>query len=717
MALTTVHGDISNLVLANSLSSKLSQIIDKGFLYLGYPVLTTPDGLVKFDALLVCSRRGLVAFQFGRTVPDNETEWEELVDEQNDLFGALDSHLRRYPKLRRGRNLAFPINVITILGSLPRELTEDSDTITATLDSLEEVILEFTSIEDYTFVNLQAVIQSVSSLKPLNKRDKVTNVDSRGGKLQFIEKQMANLDSHQLAAAIETPDGGQRIRGLAGSGKTVVLALKATLQHVQHPDRNIAITFQSRALYQQFENFITRFCFERIQEAPNYEKLKIQHAWGSSSKGGIYYSICEALGELPRDFNSAQRLYGRTAAFQGVCRELLEIAQTRKVIPPLFDLVLIDEAQDFPPEFFKLIYLFTAEPKRIVWAYDELQTLSQAVMPDVSELFGQFENGSPRVSLDTTEGEPHKDIMLPMCYRNTPWTIAVAHAVGYGINRPEGLVQHFERPEMWKEVGYRKVSGQLEAGQSVVLERSPECTPGYFSDLLDVSDVVITKLFINTDEQDSWIATEIQKNIEEDELDATDILIVLPSPLHAQKRAFSIRNALIERGISSHLVGVNSGVDTMYLPDSVAIAHIFRAKGNEAAMVYVCDSQISPTEEKDVIKRNTLFTAITRSKAWVRICGIGSDMDLLIEEIDKVKNKNYKLAFDIPSASQLRQLRQKEARAKSEREIELIEEKEKSLSDLIDQLDNGEFSLGDLSESLRKQLVNRIQPTLDFGEV
>ena len=41
----------------------------------------------------------------------------------------------------------------------------------------------------------------------------------------------------------------------------------------------------------------------------------------------------------------------------------------------LYDAVLIDEAQDLPQPFFELVYRHLKEPKRIMWAYDELQNL------------------------------------------------------------------------------------------------------------------------------------------------------------------------------------------------------------------------------------------------------------------------------------------------------------------------------------------------------
>jgi len=71
--------------------------------------------------------------------------------------------------------------------------------------------------------------------------------------------------------------------------------------------------------------------------------------------------IAAALGETPRDWAYANGKYGRDDAFQGICQELLEVARVR-TITPIFDAVLIDEAQDLPPEFFQLVYQFTKDP-------------------------------------------------------------------------------------------------------------------------------------------------------------------------------------------------------------------------------------------------------------------------------------------------------------------------------------------------------------------
>ena len=50
---------------------------------------------------------------------------------------------------------------------------------------------------------------------------------------------MANLDNQQSKVVIETVDGVRRIRGVAGSVKTIVIALKATYLHANIYSYNI----------------------------------------------------------------------------------------------------------------------------------------------------------------------------------------------------------------------------------------------------------------------------------------------------------------------------------------------------------------------------------------------------------------------------------------------------------------------------------------------
>ena len=92
-----------------------------------------------------------------------------------------------------------------------------------------------------SFPYINTVIESLVNLKPKRKRD-IKDEASLGAIVRDIEKQIANLDAYQKKAALEISNGPQRIRGLAGSGKTIILALKAAYLHTAFPDKKICIT-------------------------------------------------------------------------------------------------------------------------------------------------------------------------------------------------------------------------------------------------------------------------------------------------------------------------------------------------------------------------------------------------------------------------------------------------------------------------------------------
>ncbi|HEV2755497.1 MAG TPA: ATP-binding domain-containing protein [Actinomycetota bacterium] len=706
MALEVVQGQSRDRLAATSLARTLAGTLTRGTLYLGYPVLATADEKVVVDALLVSPDHGLVAFLIADALPVGENEWDEIVEAQDRLFAVLESSLRRHDTLRRGRYLAIDPQTGTVFGSQPTGKPQDVEGFYGSLEQVVDWIASLPPIDPERERALQAALQRVTTIKPRKTRQSVQRTDSRGAVLREIERSIANLDQWQKAAAIESPEGPQRIRGLAGSGKTVVLALKAAYWHTQHPEWKIALTFHTRALYQQLDDLVTRFTFEHSSDKPDPSRLRIIHAWGSRNRPGVYSMIAAALDSTPRDWAYARNTYGFDNAFQGVCQELLRIANARDTAP-IFDAVLIDEAQDLPSEFFQLVYRFTKNPKRIVWAYDELQRLSEAAMPDTAELFGTGPNDEPLVSLEAPPDGPRRDIVLPVCYRNTPWALAAAHAVGLGIYRENGPLQHPDDPKVWKDIGYSVVHGRLETGEHVVLERAGDSYPAYFTNLIDRDDAVILQVFEDEQRQDEWVADEIVRNIGADELDPDDILIVLPDVRRARERAPRLIRLLSQHGIQAHLAGVNSSVDEIFIPGSIAIAHIHRAKGNEAPIVYAMDAQYCARGFNAVTRRNTLFTAITRSRAWVRVTGWGDQASVIGAEIRKVKELQYKLDFTIPTPEQLATLRHLHREKPAEAEV-VIKRTADSLTTFFEALERGDVDMADLPPAIRTRLAARI---------
>ena len=692
--LDVVFGESASVVELKEIRSALGAMDVSGTLYLGYPVLSTADARIFVDALLVSESPGLVAFDVSyRPTADG---FAEVSDRQGDIYASIHNKLNEHRELRKGRSLAIAINVVTCHPALERTEKRD-DVITCPPAALPDVLGEFDPVEEKYLRPLQAAIQRVSTLRPPKRREDVKKKNSRGAVLKCIEKEIANLDSWQKRAAVEYADGPQRVRGLAGSGKTVVLALKAAYLHVRHPEWKIAVTFHTRSLYQKFREMIRRFMFDHIKDEPDWSNLEVLHAWGSASSPGVYSLVCDHYGINPRTWRTASNTYD-ARAFAGVCEEM-NAAIREQGEEHVFDAVLVDEAQDLPAEFFRMVYRTTAPPRRIIWAYDDLQNMGDYERPSERELFGTDRDGRPLVVLKNDPDKPKEDIVLPVCYRKTPWALSTAHALGFGIYRREGLVQMFKEPSSWPRVGYEVVNGELALGRSAAVRRGASSFPPYFLELLDPDDAVRHRTFRDAGEQYEALAGEIEKDIDDGELEPSDFLVVLPDALTFRKAGAAVMKALFQKGITSHLVGVTSSQDEVFKLDSVAIAHVHRAKGNEAAMVYVLHAEFCHSG----MERNVLFTAITRSKCWVRLFGIGPSMEALAAEVDAVRNRDFVLAFDYPDREQLEHLAGVH-RDMTDEEIGDRNRKIRNVDEIITAIMQGDLPYESLPWDVRKKL-------------
>lgn len=222
--------------------------------------------------------------------------------------------------------------------------------------------------------------------------------------------------------------------------------------------------------------------------------------------------------------------------------------------------------------------------------------------------------------------------------------------------------------------------------------------------MLQSEDAVLLASFADGPTQDAWVAEQIEKNLTEDELEHDDILIVLPDSYRAKSRAPRLMRELNRRDIPGHLVGVNTSADEIFQRGSVAIAHIFRAKGNEAPMVYAVDSHYAAADFNAVTRRNKLFTAITRSRAWVRITGWGDGMQVIQDEVNAVSQRGFKLEFTIPTARQLAQLRHIH-RDRPEGDEEAVRRATQGISTFLEAVERGEMDLHDLPADLRTRLT------------
>lgn len=710
-SISFIRGRNGKPAASRALEEILSRIEGlSGECFFGFPVVATPEGKYSADATLVSPEKGVVLFDLveGSSVGD-------YTQRQDDLANKIEAKLKLHRELVRGRNLIPPLSVITFAPAV-REVerfAEDGYPL-ANEDDLEQVLsnIIWADYNENFYRTTLSAIESLSSIRQSRLRREVRNPDSRGAKLKRLEESIATLDYRQNRAVIETVDGVQRIRGLAGSGKTIVLALKAAYLHTQYPDWRIAVTFYTRSLKEQFRRLINNFCIELSGEEPDWEKIRVVNSWGSieDTQAGLYYEFCRYTGAMFYNYEEAAQRFGRSRAFDGACQEALNSVN---LYPELYDAILVDEAQDSAPSFLRLCYAVLKPPKRLVYAYDELQNLSGVSLPPPEEIFGTDSTGRPLVSLSD---DAVCDVILKACYRNSRPVLVTAHSLGFGIYRnqkgnvPTGLVQMFDYPALWHEIGYRVREGRLEKGERVVLERTDETSPRFLEDHSPVEDIVVFKAFKNEVEQNAWLIEQIKKNIEDEELRHDDIIVIDVSTASSEPLLKSIREDLKNSGIESHIAGVDTHRDVFFSQEpSVALTNIYRAKGNEAGMVYIINAQDCAESESGLATlRNRLFTAITRSKAWVRVLGYGQGMENLLSEFNKLRDNSFKLDFTYPDNELLEKLKVVHQDL-SPHERQRLEQKYSVIRELRDAIENGEITSADLSDEDRQVLMNFLQ--------
>ncbi|WP_313656540.1 NERD domain-containing protein, partial [Planktothrix agardhii] len=176
----------------------------------------------------------------------------------------------------------------------------------------------------------------------LSPKDYLEPSLTRSAVLETVRKRISELDLQQEQIAKVIPPGPQRIRGVAGSGKTVLLCQKAVQMHLKYPEWDIALVFFSRSLYepilQQVDQYLRRFSCNQISYDSQNSKLKVLHAWGAKDQQGFYRTICQSAGIWSQSLQQTTRLKANESLAEA-CLHLLKSA----IIPAIFDAVLIDE--------------------------------------------------------------------------------------------------------------------------------------------------------------------------------------------------------------------------------------------------------------------------------------------------------------------------------------------------------------------------------------
>ena len=637
-----------------------------GTLYFCPSILANPGGPAGVDALLVSDECGLVAFDLSapRSGSGSVDEWmAEIENRQDEMHRNLHAALLSNQDLVSKRQLAVIPEIITIVDECPAG-DMAGDVKVATFGGLRSVLSGLAPLPKNFKRALNATIQGIAEARSNSNGAEVPQDEHCAPVFRKAADESANLDRQQLQAALSFPNGPQRIHGVAGSGKTTILALKAVHLHVANPEWDIAVVHRNANFVEKFRYLIRKFMKGMNKGEPNWSKLSVLGSRGDRSSSGFYDEVVRNCGLEPVSWLKSN---GRNGAdsFGSVCDSAIEELKREGRFEPLYDAVLIDDAQDLPASFLRLAYVASKDPKRVVWTYDELQSLDGPFDLGLETPFSSDANGAgDDGSSDQKVPSPQECMFLGGGYRCTPWALCAAHALGCGIYRDcadEGetpLFQVYDHPGCWREMGYDAAQDTLDHGKDVSLTRR-EFRRG--SDVSEQSirpdDAIAFRSFETPGDQAEWMAESIERDISQSKLQPHDILIVLPEVWITSPEYLGILSSLGDRDINSHLVGVVTNRDPVFRSGSVAISNVFRARECDVPVVYFANVHECCGGSQMVGRRNRLFTGITRSNGRVRICGIGEDSRLIENEFRKVLENSFSLSFRYPTRDQMRRIR------------------------------------------------------------
>jgi len=522
------HG-LDNEILEYLEDKESNLELNDAIIYYGFPIFKDyEDDSVKSKLAILSPHHGLVLI-YTSTKEDILNDDDKLEQ----LYSFIETSFKRSKIIRiNKKELAIPLDSFLYL-STRQEYHDLENEILFSLSSIDKTLSEIKleeKLDTKVFNEARAIIEGSKALSRKNKREKVTeNPSSKSNVLIELEKEISNFDEEQRKIAISLINGPQRIRGLAGSGKTIVLAMKVANIHLQHPHKRILFTFYTKSLYNLIKELITKFYFHYTATEPNWEVIDILHSWGGRTINGVAYNTCIDNSFDIISFQQAKSINSNDV-FQAICDDII-----KHNIQSKYDYILIDEAQDLPNEFFKLCYELAhgqyGYEKNIVWAYDELQSIFNVYQRTPQELFGNNEDGTIKIDLGAFQrkylhSSQRNDLVLYKCYRNPLEVLITAHALGFGLYADKH-VQKLEDANHWRDVGYTVEEGQpFEIGSTVTVKRNHDNSPLSIYEHQTKEDIIQCHKAEILEDECKWIVNNIEEALN-DGLKPQDLLVIV----------------------------------------------------------------------------------------------------------------------------------------------------------------------------------------------
>ena len=510
-------------------------------------------------------------------------------------------------------------------------------------------------------INLLCGYRSASHPVDFHYLNRIQPTSSMREAADLSRRVLRDISLNDFALTTQIPPGYQQIRGIAGSGKTVLLCQKAAIMHLENPDWQIAIVFFTRSLYAQIELLVDTELRRKTAGECSYitakDKIQILHGWGAKSRTGLYREACYANDVDFLNVRNAQGT-GFTKPTDKQAYVAQQFLQQCSNPVPVYDAILLDEAQDFvvdneallhegrQPFFWLARQLCKAcdsdeQQRRFIWAFDEAQSLSSFKAPIAREVFG--ERMADVVTGIHAGGIPKSRVIRP-CYRNPKKTLLAAFALGSGLYRGGPLIIGPTQRSTWADLGFH-VTGQFHIGQQITISRTDENCPNPLGRISAEPQITFARCSDMNAELNILI-----KNVRQAYaagLKWHEIALLCPKislAAEGSHRMQAIGQRLNEAEIPFYQPGADrpnvispngsTKPDRFSMADHVTLSLPFRAKGNEVEMAFVIGLDLYDQHEKNPFARNQLYVCMTRARCWTRLSGVFPIETPFLKEIE-----------------------------------------------------------------------------------
>ena len=431
-----------------------------------------------------------------------------------------------------------------------------------------------------------------------------------GSQIRSRKKLLPVLSSEQQRLSKLRMDGKPRlVRGVAGSGKTVVLAhwLMQVVDQMRYDDDQIWVVYGNNALRPLIQ--------EMIQSAWETDNSDKSFPWERVSLLHIKDVLWQLRQEVRRKRRETYR--GDNFDYNEQAQFILDYLSPREIEPTCVAM-FIDEAQDMGSSTLKLL-------TRLVEQTDPTDPNSRAVSIFYDNAQNVYSRPTPKWS-DIGLDMRGRSTVMQESFRSTKPITEFALNVFYNLQPPE------------KDPEYRELIRRNLVEETERLGRDYWIV--HFTQVDGPAPII--KKFSVLEKEFLAIAEEIIRLVKEEKVTPGDITLIYNGKAVKHQIETTIRNRLAQHGIP---IDIQTGSD-LTLDNQTVLAtttHSFKGYDSEIVIIPAADMFVrwDGEEGKNKPLPNVLYTAMTRARSLLYVYSFDSS-----KPASKLINKVLKRSID-----------------------------------------------------------------------